>query len=116
MEGEKKQKARRENSPLSQLQHITAFECCEKAACKHFWAFVWLSIKATSSGVQGWGEQPLKWGWGPNSENGSIGPGIRLRGGLQGGRGGDHMRLTEGKKKIKDFYEGSFFLSKKERN
>lgn len=52
MEGGKKTKARRENSPLSQLQHITAFKCCEKAACKHFWAFVWLSIKATSSGFK----------------------------------------------------------------
>lgn len=44
----KKNDCKRENSLLSQLQHITAFKCCEKAACKHFWAFVWLSIKATS--------------------------------------------------------------------
>lgn len=53
--GEKKKKkddGNRENSLLSQLQHITAFKCCEKAACKHFWVFVWLSIKATSLGFK----------------------------------------------------------------
>lgn len=55
---------------------------CEKVVCKHYWAFVWLSIKATSLGLRAGGEQRLKLGLG--TKNGSIGPGIKLNRGFWG--------------------------------